>query len=324
VGAGRCIRLRDRTVGAVRLVHPFPSALDAVATAVLAVIAGGSGAAVATLAAAMLALQLSIGAANDVADAPRDAASRPTKPIPAGLVPPGAAVAFAVGSAVLGLALSATRGPATLALAWAGLCIGLAYDLGLKATPWSWLPFAAGIPLIPLYAWVGAVGTVPPPVVVLVLLAVPAGAGLAVANALPDEPADRAGGTRTVATALGPRAAWWAATLLLVGTYIVAVATLIAAGAGPAGMLGQAWMLGPPGPAGGSPGAGAAPDDVIPGASAASWAAIAVAGLLLAFGAWLGRGPAPARRRAGWGVQGVAVVALAAGWVDVLAAAGRL
>jgi 4-hydroxybenzoate polyprenyltransferase len=296
-------------VGALRLVHPFPSALDAVATAVLAVIAGGSGAAVATLAAAMLALQLSIGAANDVVDAPRDAASRPTKPIPAGLVPARAAVAFAIGSAVLGLALSATRGPATLALAGAGLCVGLAYDLRLKATPWSWLPFAAGIPLIPLFAWVGAAGAVPPAVLLLVLLAAPAGAGLAVANALPDEPGDRAGGTRTVATALGPRAAWWTATLLLVGTYVVAVATLIAAGAGPAG---GAW------------GTGAAPGDAIPGASTASWALIVVAGLLLALGAWLGRGPAPARRRAGWGVQGVAVVALAAGWVGVLAAAGRL
>ena len=318
MGAGRRIRLRDRAVGAIRLVHPFPSALDAVATAVLAVIAGGSGAVVATLAAAMFALQLSIGAANDVVDAPRDAASRPTKPIPAGLVPPGAAVAFAIASAVLGLALSATRGPATLALAGAGLGAGLAYDLRLKATPWSWLPFAAGIPLIPLYAWVGSVGTVPPAVLVLVLLAVPAGAGLAVANALPDEPGDRAGGTRTVATVLGPRAAWWAATLLLVGTYVVAVGTLVAAGAGPGG------MLGPDGPAGGGSGAGAAPGDVIPGASAASWAVIAVAGLLLTLGAWLGRGPAPARRRAGWGVQGVAVVALAAGWVGALAAAGRL
>ena len=316
--AGRRPRLRDRAVGVIRLVHPFPSALDAVATAVLALIAGGSGIAVATLGTAMLALQLSIGAANDVVDATRDGVSRPTKPIPAGLVPSGAAVAFAVGSAALGLALSATRGPATLALAAAGLGVGLAYDLRLKATPWSWLPFAAGIPLIPLYAWVGAVGTVPPALVGLALLAVPAGAGLAVANALPDEAGDRVAGARTVATALGPRAAWWAATLLLAATYVLAVGALIALGAGTAGVLDTV------GATGGGPAGGAAPADAVPGASAASWATITVAGLLLAGGAWLGRGPALARRRAGWGVEGVAVAALAAGWVGALAAAGLL
>ncbi len=284
----------------------------------LALIAGGSGIAVATLGIAMLALQLSIGAANDVADVARDRVSRPTKPIPAGIIAPRVAVTFVVGSAALGLALSATRGPATLLLAAAGLGVGLAYDLRLKATPWSWVPLAAGIPLVPLYAWVGAVGTVPPTLAGLALLAVPAGAGLAVANALADEAGDRAAGARTVATALGAQAAWWVATLLLAATYVVAVWALVTLGAGPTGMLDTVGVIG------GGPAGGAAPGDAVLGASAVSWVTIAVAGLLLACGAWLGRGPALNRRRAGWGVEGAAVVVLATGWVGALAAAGLL
>ena len=49
--------------------HPFPSAVDAAVTAALAAIAGAGPGRVALLAAAMLALQFSIGAWNDTLDA---------------------------------------------------------------------------------------------------------------------------------------------------------------------------------------------------------------------------------------------------------------
>jgi 4-hydroxybenzoate polyprenyltransferase len=259
----------------------------------------------------MLGIQFAIGTTNDLADADRDAVTRPGKPIPSGAVSRQAAVGVAVAVAALGLALAATRGPTTLAVAAAGLGVGLAYDLALKPTPLSWLPYAVGIPLVPLFAWTGAAGGVPAAVLALACLAVPAGAGIAVANALADLDGDRETGARTVATVLGPERAWRIATALLFGSYVAAVVALTALGAGP----------------------GAAPAAVVrPGEGAmmggavtvAGWAAIAAAGALLALGAWMSRGPAPWRRRAGWGIEAVGVVVLGCGWVAVLQSVGRL
>ena len=69
------------------------------------------------------------------------------------------------------------------ALAVVVLGVGVAYDLWAKGTPWSWLPFAVGIPLLPVYGWVGATGSPPGFFAVLVPMAVLAGAALAIANA---------------------------------------------------------------------------------------------------------------------------------------------
>ena len=38
------------------------------------------------------------------------------------------------------------------------LAIGYGYDLVAKGTAWSWLPFAVGIPILPVYGWLGAAG----------------------------------------------------------------------------------------------------------------------------------------------------------------------
>jgi 4-hydroxybenzoate polyprenyltransferase len=290
----------------VRLVHPFPSALDAAATAALVLLAGGSPSTALVLGCSMLAIQFSIGALNDAVDAPRDATLRPGKPVAAGLVPVRTAVAIAVGGSAVGLALAATQGAATLVVAGAGLATGLAYDLRLKATPLSWLPFAVGVPLIPVFAWVGATGAVPPAVAVLALLAVPAGAGLAIANALADIPADAAAGTRTVATRLGPTRSWLLATALLAGTFAAAALTLVAAGAGPG--VTRA----------GSGDAGAQ------AAGTAAWVAIGAGLLLLVVGAALGRGPDARRRRLGWGTEALSLAVLACGWIAALLGAGLL
>jgi 4-hydroxybenzoate polyprenyltransferase len=282
-----------------------------VATGALAALAGGAPATAVALALSMLGIQFAIGTTNDLADADRDAVTRPGKPIPSGAVGRRSALGVAVAAAALGLALAAPRGPATLAIAAAGLGVGLAYDLVLKPTPLSWLPYAIGIPLVPLFAWTGAAEGVPPAVFALACLAVPAGAGIAVANALADLDDDREAGTRTVATVLGPERAWRVATALLFGTYMAAVVALAALGAGSGDGPAVAVRSGEGAIAGGI-------------VTATGWAAIGAAGVLLAIGARMGRGPAPSRRRAGWGIEAVGVVVLGCGWVAVLQAAGRL
>jgi 4-hydroxybenzoate polyprenyltransferase len=76
-----------RVGGLVRLVHPFPSLLDGLVVAAVAVVAGASIAPDAlVLGLSMTLLQFAIGALNDLHDAPTDGGRVPAKPIPSGLV----------------------------------------------------------------------------------------------------------------------------------------------------------------------------------------------------------------------------------------------
>jgi 4-hydroxybenzoate polyprenyltransferase len=138
-----------------------------------------------------------------------------------------------VAGLVAGLALSWPSGPVVTAIALAGAACGYAYDLRLKRTALSWLPLAIALPLLPAYAWLGASATasaplglgLPPGAVILVPLAVVAGAALAVSNALVDLEADRVAGLSTIVARLGRQRSWWLHAALL------GVAVLVAAGA---------------------------------------------------------------------------------------------
>ena len=157
----------------------------------------------------MTALQASIGALNDIHDATDDAGHKPGKPIPAGLVGVPAAWAIVVIGAALGISLGALVDARVGALAVVVLLIGYGYDLVAKGTAWSWLPFALGIPLLPVYGWLGARGLLPSFFVALVPMTMLAGAALAIANARADLERDTAAGTVSVATRLGIQGAWW-------------------------------------------------------------------------------------------------------------------
>jgi 4-hydroxybenzoate polyprenyltransferase len=207
-----------------RLIHPFPSLLNGVITAALVLLAGGAGHVALRLGIAMVALQASIGALNDLVDAPRDAGRKAAKPIPAGLVTPAIARVTVLAGLAAGLALSAMSGLPALAVAVAGVLAGYLYDLRLKGTTASWAPFAVGLPLLPVFAWVGATGGVPPFLAIVVPLAALAGAGLAIANALADYERDLDAGTVSVATRLGLRRGWRLHAILQVAVVLTAVA----------------------------------------------------------------------------------------------------
>jgi len=182
--------------------------------------------------ASMTTLQLGIGTLNDVVDAPSDAGRKPGKPIPAGLVPRGVARMLAVGLFAVGLVLAASLGSAVAVVACGVVGVGLAYDLWLKGTPWSWLPFAVGIPLLPVFGWLAARGSLPGFFSILVPTAVVAGAALAIGNARVDVDRDRAAGQTSVAVALGEGRAWLAGVLLLGLVWLVALVSS-ATGAAP-------------------------------------------------------------------------------------------
>lgn len=235
----------------------------------------------------MFGLQASIGTLNDLVDIERDRGHKPGKPLPTGLIAIPTARAIAAGGLLLGLVLSVAVRPILGVIALLGVATGYAYDFRLKASRWSWLPFTIGIPLLPVYAWVGATGRLPAPFFVLVPLAVMGGAALALANELADDERDRGAGVETSVVALGRARAWRLGAGLQALVAVVAGASLIASGA-PTLAVG------------------------------AADAAIALTMIGLA----LGRSRLPSSRERGWEVQAIGLGALAVAWLAGIASRG--
>jgi 4-hydroxybenzoate polyprenyltransferase len=187
------------------------------------------------------------------------------------------------------LVAAASVGIGALVIGAVGLADGLVYDLRLKSTPMAWLPFAAGVGLLPLYAWWGALGSVPGAFVGVIALSVAAGAVLALANAYADIEVDRRSGTRSVAVVLGERRTLAADAVLLGMVEVVALATMVTT-------------------------AGIAPPTIL---------AILGCGL-----SWFGLSLAALRTDRGrhlvWEVQAVGLVILGVSWLAVLNSAGLL
>ncbi len=247
---------------------------------VVAIVAGADPMTALRLGVAMTSLQASIGALNDIVDAPRDRGLKPNKPIPAGLVLPPEARAVVLVGVALGVGLSIPSGIATITLAVVVLAIGYGYDLIFKGTAWSWFPFAIGIPLLPVYGWLGTSGGLPATFAILLPVAVVAGTALAIANARADAERDTAAGLDSVAIRLGPERSWALNAGLLVVVVALAIATLVAGAAPPVALLGAVG-----------------------------------AGLVIGLGVVFGRRADSARRERAWELEAVGVGLLAAAWM---------
>jgi len=193
-----------RAAALVRATHALPTlAVTAFFTATA--LAAGVGGRSALLAAAVLAGQCSIGWCNDFLDAPLDrAAGRRDKPVAAG----------EVARTTVGLAAAAalvTTVPLSLLLGWRPgaahlVAVGSAwmYDVRLKRTLWSPLPYLLSFGLVPVI-----VATMLPghPLPQAAIVGAGAACGLAAhfANTLPDVDADAATGVVGLPQHLGPR-----------------------------------------------------------------------------------------------------------------------
>jgi 4-hydroxybenzoate polyprenyltransferase len=268
---------------AFRLVHPFPSFLNAALVLALAWLAGGAPLTVSALALAMLGIQFCIGTVNDLVDEPVDAVAKPWKPVPSGLVSRRIAATIALASGGGGLLLSASVGPVPMLLAAAMLSCGLAYDFYLKPTRWAWACFAIAFPLLPVFAWYGATGTLPPGSEFLLPLAALAGPLLQLANGLTDLEIDKEAGLDTLAAALGRDRS------------LIAMAGMVVV------IHGLAWLtivrIGPP----------------------LALAMAVAAGALAVVGLWLSASDSRDRREIGWSAQAASIAALAVGWVGAAA-----
>lgn len=147
--------LPPRAVSILRIVHPFPSLVVTAVTVALAVSARVEPAlsTVVALGLGMLCYQFAIGVANDIVDAADDARTKPWKAIPRGAVGRRPASILAVGLGAMGMVVTSGLPFGAWLVGIGGFACGLAYDVQLKRTPWSWVPLAVALPLVPVWVF---------------------------------------------------------------------------------------------------------------------------------------------------------------------------
>lgn len=197
----------------VRLAHPLPTTLNAAVAAGLTLVAGGLVDQAALAAITMLGVHTSIGALNDLLDRRTDL-GRVEKPLATGEVSERTARTVIATGAAIGLGAASMLGALSLQIAVFGATLGYLYDVGIKRTWASFLPFAFGVALIPLFAWSAAGREPSMQILLLSAAAIPGGSALALQNALADFRLDAAAGMRSVVVRIGERSARTAAAVL--------------------------------------------------------------------------------------------------------------
>ncbi len=215
----------------VRASHPVPSVAVTVLATLLAISAGHDLRGCLTIAAMVLAGQLSIGWSNDAIDAGRDiAAGRRDKPIANGDISRQAVANAASVALALCVPLSLSAGLAAGLVHLVAVAAAWAYNLGIKSTIWSPLPYAVAFGLVPVFVWL-ALPSEPLPPWWLVTAGALLGVGGHGANTLPDLVSDKATGVNGLPQRLGAaRTAALSAGCLTAAVFVLAL--------GPSGRLG--------------------------------------------------------------------------------------
>ncbi|HEY0641171.1 MAG TPA: UbiA family prenyltransferase, partial [Pseudonocardiaceae bacterium] len=197
-------KIRQRGTALVLACHPQPTAAVTAVAAGLAVTTGRPAAQVLGVAGTVLAGQLSVGWLNDLLDADRDAAvGRPDKPVAAGAVSRRTVLAATLLAAAAAIGLSLLSGWPAAAAHTAALVSAWAYDLGVKATVWSPVPYLVSFGLLPAFVVLGLPAAPP---AWLVAAGALLGCAAHFANVLPDLDDDLATGVRGLPHRWGRRA----------------------------------------------------------------------------------------------------------------------
>jgi 4-hydroxybenzoate polyprenyltransferase len=198
--------------------HPEPTLAVTTLATVLAVSAG-RGVGSAWVAAAVLCGQLSVGWGNDYLDRDRDRiARRAAKPVASGRVDPALVRRAAWVALVLAMLLSLASGPVATAVHLLALLMAHLYNLGLKSSPLSVVPYAVAFAQLPPFITLGLMPPhLPPPWAVVAAGLI--GAAAHFTQTLPDLELDAATGMKGLPHRLGTRGS------------LAAVGVLLAAGA---------------------------------------------------------------------------------------------
>ena len=215
-------------LGALLTAAHGPPALAVTVLAGLLSVAAGHGLTTTVLVvAAVLTGQLTIGWSNDLVDLDRDRrVGRADKPLVTGTLPVAWVRAACAVAVVATVPLSLLCGVGAGALHLTSVASGWAYNLGLKRTWWSWLPYAVAFGALPAFvSLAGPDGGAPPwwwPVAGALL-----GVGAHLLNVLPDLADDEATDVRGFPHRLGRRRIPGVAAAVLLGA---SAAILLGAG----------------------------------------------------------------------------------------------
>lgn len=182
----RILTVVYRAVALFRAAHAPPTvAVTALATAIAATSGRGLRATL-LVAAAVLTGQLSIGWCNDLLDRHRDrAAGRTDKPVATGEVTSRLVTLACAGAATACVPLSLASGWRAGVCHLVGVAGGWAYNLGLKRTLLSWLPYATSFAMLSAFLALGLPGHPAPHAWVLSAGAL-LGVGAHFLNVIPD------------------------------------------------------------------------------------------------------------------------------------------
>jgi 4-hydroxybenzoate polyprenyltransferase len=193
------------------------------ATSGLLALGAGRGAGTAWVVLAVLAGQLFTGWSNDYLDRGFDrAAGRSDKPLATGEIEPRAVAAAALAALVAAIPLSLASGVAATIVHMVAIASATAYNLGLRATVLSAVPYAVAFGLVPAFV---TLGLTPPhwPHAWVIAAAALIGVGGHFAQVRSDVEVDRVHGVLGLPQRVGARASGIAA-----AAFLVAAATLIA------------------------------------------------------------------------------------------------
>jgi 4-hydroxybenzoate polyprenyltransferase len=169
----------------------------------------------------VLLTQFSISALNDWADRERDARVKQWRPLPRGTIKPVAAVFLAISLGLVAVIASFSFGLLASALVLAGLVAGWSYDLGLKTTVFSFVPFAVAFPLLPIWVTIVAGRPVFDASRVAACAAILA-VSIHLADSLPDIASDSALGVRSLGVSLGADGSRFAILLTILSAAFIA------------------------------------------------------------------------------------------------------
>jgi 4-hydroxybenzoate polyprenyltransferase len=227
----------DTTRALLRACHPGPAFAVTVLTVLLAMSWDTSAGTALLVGAAALSGQLSVGWSNDLVDRHRDrVVGRQDKPLVTGAVRVSTVRRAVAVALVLTVVTSLALGPAPGFLHLGLVAAGWAYNLGVKRSVLSWLPYAVCFGCLPLVVSLAVRGEGVPawmPVAGALL-----GTGAHLVNAVPDLEDDRVTGVNGLPHRLGARWSLDLATILL----LAGSAVVVLVPAGPVGTAGLATL----------------------------------------------------------------------------------